>query len=213
MLSNVQRTKLLRVCAALMMLSSGCLFAYGQKTCECGEPSLGTVTCEDDQEPFCVVKSGKVHGRCKSKGNRNGAQLERWILTEALGRPVTDAELRDPSVQQGMLSGRVQLTNADGKLVWVTFRPLKGGAQFSPMNQDLQNQLEKKKKSENESVQTASMASSESNCEVCVELSGATHCKTIASQTEKELKATRAELCGSDQSCLDRPPSIKCKPR
>src|SRR5258705_5791686 len=100
MLSNVLLTKSCMLCASLIILLSGSLLAFGQKSCECGEPSLGTVTCEDDQEPFCIVKAGKVHGRCRSRGKRTGSGLDMWVLSQALGRPVSESELKDPEVQE-----------------------------------------------------------------------------------------------------------------
>ncbi len=213
MSSSVQQPKLLILCAAWIMLLSGFQLAYGQKSCECGDPSLGTVTCEDDQEPFCIVRSGKVHGRCKSKGGRSGATLQRWVLSEALGRTVSNEELRDPLVQQQMRSGRVLLKNADGKLTWVTFRPIKE-LQRSPIDDELRKQdFEKKEKLEKEPMATGAAAASESDCEVCVVRSGATHCKKLADKTEKGLRASHAELCGSDRTCLNTPPSVKCKPQ
>jgi hypothetical protein len=211
MLFSVQRTRGLMLCAASIVIMSWFPVAYGQKSCECGDPSLGTVTCEDDQEPFCVVRSGKVHGRCKSKGGRTGDALQRWVLSEALGRTVSNKELQDPQVQQSMSSGKVLLKNSDGKPTWITFRPTKE-LQLSPLEENLRKQdFQKNEQLEKQSVATSASAS-ESVCQVCVVRSGATHCKKLADKTEKELKASQAELCGSDRLCLYSQPSVKCGP-
>jgi hypothetical protein len=212
MLSSAHQYRRLTVSAAWLMLLSCLTLAHGQNSCECGDPSLGTVTCEDDQEPFCVVKSGKVHGRCKSKGGRSGATLQRWVLSEALGRTVSTEELQNPLVQQSMRSGRVLLKNADGKLTWVTFRPIKEPLR-SPLDDKLRKQdFEKKQDVEKKPMAINASGASDSDCEVCVLISKTTHCKKLAVKSEKELRASHAELCGSNKSCLSTPPSVKCKP-
>lgn len=213
------------VCAALFVLLSVPGVALGQNSCECGDPSLGTVTCEDDQEPFCSVRSGKVHGRCKSKGQRTEAEVQRWGISEALGREVTAAELQEPEVQQAMATGRVRLRNAQGKLVWVSFRPTKeiqrAPYEFTP---DHKPQAGKgvivigstaagtTTGASKAGTSASSSAGTEPPCEVCVIRSGEWECKRADAKTAEQLSAARAELCKSDQPCLNRRPSLNCSP-
>jgi hypothetical protein len=207
MISIATRTKLLMIVATLGALLSGSLIAFGQKSCECGEPSVGTVTCEDGQEPFCTVRSGKVHGRCKSSGGRRGESLQRWIFSEAIGRPITDSEWQAPEVQDSLKAGGFVYRTEDksGELIRVTFRPSKDLEQSPSEKPDLLI-----RRPEDLTKETGP---TETTCEVCVVVSGVNRCKTIASKSEKDLKAAAAELCQSDRPCLNKPPAVKCPPR
>jgi hypothetical protein len=199
MISSARRTKLVKLFAAMSIILSGSLVAFGQKICECGRPPVGTVTCENNQEPFCIVRDGKVDGRCTSSGGRRGESLQRWVLSEALGRPVSDNEWQAPKLQQALKSGSFVWSDEKGKdEILVSFRPLK----------DLQ-QMDWQRKPEDPDRQSGRPEA----CEVCVLVSGVNRCKIIVGKSEKELKAAAAELCQSNQLCLNRSPSIKCAPQ
>lgn len=228
MSSSVLRRSFLPAAALFLLVNTPAL-VVGQKSCECGDPSLGTVTCENDQEPFCMVRAGKVHGRCRSKGQRSGTELQRWVFSQALGREVTDSELRDPAVQQSMAEGHLMLRNADGKLTLINFRPTKD-LQRTPSKIELkapefQREPEKgiivdsmigpsaTSATAATSASTSISTVGDSACEVCVMRAGVRECKKSDVRTENQLNIIRAELCKSDQPCLDKKPSVKCLPQ
>ena len=203
MKSIARQTKLFSPWAALSLLLAVSFVNLGQKRAECGNPPTGIVTCEDDQEPFCLLRDKKFYARCKSSGQRTGATLERWVLSEALGRQVTDAEWRDPEIQQGIRSGSVTLKDASGQKVVVSFRPIQTPANPAPL------------KRESPSLNPKAMgeaASLDRSCDVCVVVSGALKCKRVATDSNERVKAAAAELCESDTQCLKSSPIIKCRP-
>ncbi len=123
MKSNVfDRDLRIAIVGLAVLLGNGAV-SMAQKSCECGEPSQGRVTCENKQEPFCVVKNGKIDARCRSSRGKYGAALQREILEEALGRPLTDAEWRSAELQASLAKGEVSLKDTEGKALLVMLRP------------------------------------------------------------------------------------------
>jgi hypothetical protein len=93
-----------------------------QKTCDCGDPPQGTVTCENTQEPFCIVKNGKVDARCESSSGKSGATLQRYVLERAVGRSLTDEEWKNAELQAGLAKGQALVKDAKGYDVLVKMR-------------------------------------------------------------------------------------------
>ena len=93
-----------------------------QKTCPCGDPPQGTVTCENTQEPFCIVRNGKVDARCESSRGKSGATLQRYVLEQAVGRSLTDEEWKNAELQAGLAKGQALVKDAKGYDVLVKMR-------------------------------------------------------------------------------------------
>lgn len=93
--------------------------AMGANSAPCDDPPGGTITCDDPQAPICRIKGGKVDGHCKTPPPQlNADQLEAWLLSEVIGRPVTPAAARLPE-NQAILK-RQRWESREGV---VTFRP------------------------------------------------------------------------------------------
>ena len=213
MSSNASRTSFLRVLAAFVLLFSTYLVSKAQNSCECGEPSRGTVTCERDQEPFCIVRSGKVDARCKTSGGRSGSTLQRYLIEQAVGRPLTEVEWSNPELQKSLETGKVQLKNWDGKTVSVTLRPT------SEFQENRIRDFEPPPASSKSNSSAASAGgpskpapTPERACEVCVEVNGVSHCKSIGSEDPEETQSAVTALCDSNAVCLKQKPKVKCKP-
>ena len=97
--------------------------------CKCAEPPGGTVTCEKDQIPICIVKDGKVTSECRSRPSdrKTVAQQNAWLLSIVLGKKVTVSELlRSEEYQKILLESRWGSASAQ-----ISFLP------FSPSIKDL----------------------------------------------------------------------------
>jgi hypothetical protein len=198
----------------LGLLLGGWVSAAAQKSCECGEPSQGTVTCEANQEPFCIVRSGKVDARCSSSSGNRGA-FQRLVLSEAMGRALTDKEWLNPELQESLKDGKVKIKNAQGKNVWVTFRSEESPYKNLPYERPEPDKPQPLNPSATikttTSVQSSSSEPAES-CEVCVVTEGLTKCRKVAGENKEKVRATVTSLCGLDYACVKREPKINCDP-
>lgn len=189
--------------AVLVLTVFSYIEAAAQKTCECGDPSIGTVSCEQNLEPYCLVDGSKIKAGCKSPGGRNGKELQRFMIEQALGRSLTEVEWKSPEVQNGIKDGALQVRNADGKIVWISVRSPKGDG---PLNDKTPF-----RNPEPSGGGAVAGANTEIECEVCRNDVLGTHCKNVKSAKEADIKAAVAELCGSDAQCLARKPKVTCK--
>lgn len=185
---------LIRLLLILMMVfvcglaSSG----FAQKTIACGSGgSAGSITCESDQEGYCAVSDGKVRGRCKSTpAGLKGRDLELYVLSEALGRKVSSAELdQSEELKRALREGRLKTS---GEVI--TFRPI--------------DEIEKSERGEIPPYKPLNPSDSTRmprgiSCTICISTGTRERCETISGNSQDELKASAIEkICGTDSMCV-----------